>query len=354
MADENTDESQKTEEPPAKKLEDARKKGQVPLSREVNNWMMLFAGTILGAGVATPMMENLTILMKSFIESAHATPGGAAMVMGEALKQVLVIMVLPLVVLLLAAFLSPFVQIGPLLSAEAIKPDISKISPIKGMQRLFSARSLMEFGKGILKLAAIGVVGVVIIYPYFGQLEHMIGLPMPLLLSELKSLIIWLMIGVLIVLLVIAVIDLVYQRYEHNKKMRMSRQEVKEEFRQSEGDPQVKSKLRQLRAERARQRMIQAVPEADVVITNPTHYSIALKYDRETMEAPKCIAKGIDEVALRIREIATENGIELYENKPLARALYDTMEVDEDIPYEHFQAVAEIISFVFKKKGKLN
>ncbi|MGB0719427.1 MAG: flagellar biosynthesis protein FlhB [Bdellovibrionales bacterium] len=356
MSDES-DDAQKTEEPTPKKLEDARKKGQVALSKEVNNWMMLFAGTILVAGLTGPMFTGLFDVLKTYIEKSYAlpaSPGGLGIVLGGAVKHVLVILALPMGVLATAAFLSPFVQIGPLFSPESIKPDIGKISPIKGFGRLFSSRSLMEFGKGVLKIAAIAVVGVVILYPYFGQLEHFIGLPMVALLSELKALVVWLMIGVLIVLLVIAVVDLVYQRQQHYKKMRMTKQEVKEEYKQTEGDPHVKAKLRQLRAEKSRRRMMQAVPEADVVITNPTHYSIALKYDRDTMDAPVCVAKGIDEVALRIRELAAEHGIELYENKPLARSLYDVVELDEAIPTEYFKAVAEVISFVFRKQGKLN
>lgn len=354
---EQPDEAQKTEDPTPKRIEESRKKGQVALSREINNWVMLFAGTILVTGLAGTMLTNLSDILKAYIENAHIIPGGPggmAMLLGGAFKQVVMALALPLTVLILAAFFAPFIQIGPLFAPEAIKPDLSKISIIKGFGRLFSMRSLMEFAKGILKIATVGVVGVVIVYPYFGQLEHFVGLPMGLLLLELQSLITWLMIGVLIVVLVIAVIDLVFQRNEHTKKMRMTKQEIKDEYKQTEGDPHVKAKLRQLRAEKARQRMMQAVPTADVVITNPTHYSIALKYDPERMEAPVCVAKGIDEVALRIREVAKEHRIELYENKPLARSLYDLVEVDETIPAKYYQAVAEVISYVFKRKGKLH
>lgn len=351
------DDAQKTEEPTAKKIEEARKKGQVALSREVNNWVMLFTGTIVISAMSPYIFSNIAEILKAYFERSYAfpsVPGGLDILLGEGFKHVMMIMALPMVFLMLAAFLSPFIQVGPLFAPESIKPELSKISPIKGFKRLFSMRSLMEFAKGILKLAIIGLVGVIILYPYFDKFEHMIGLPMPVLLDELKSLVVRVMIGVLVVLMVVAVIDLVYQRYEHTKKMRMTKQEVKEEYKQTEGDPHVKSKLRQLRAERARQRMMQAVPSADVVITNPTHYSIALKYDPEIMEAPLCVAKGIDEVALRIREVAKQHDIILYENKPLARTLYDVVEVDETIPPEQYQAVAEVISFVFKQKGKLH
>lgn len=352
-----TDDSQKTEEPTPKKLEEARKRGQVALSREVNNWVMLCAATILIVTLAATMLSDLKDMMSVYIEHAHdlpQAPGGMEEVLGGALKKTLLIMMLPLLLLLAAAFFGPFLQIGPLFAPEVIKPDISKISLIKGFGRLFSMRSIVEFVKGIMKITIIAVVAVIIIYPYFGTLEHMIDMPVPMVMEELQFLTIRMMIGILIILAVIAGLDLIYQRYEYNKNMRMSRQEIKDEYKQSEGDPHVKARLRQLRTERARQRMMQAVPDADVVITNPTHYSIALKYNPDESPAPIVIAKGIDEVALRIREIAKENDIVLYENKPLARALYDVVEIDEIIPTEHFKAVAEIISYVFKLKGKLN
>ncbi len=357
MSDDQPDDSQKTEEPTPKKIEQARKKGQVGLSREINNWVMLLAGTILIAAVAGPVLGDLKNLMKAYIEHSHdfpPTPGGLHVILGGAYMKVIGILALPFIVLMTAAFLGPFIQVGPLWAPESIKPSLSKISPIKGFSRLFSTRSLMEFAKGILKITIIGGVSAIIIYPYYGQLEHLIGMPVIQVLGELQGLIVKMMAGILVVLLVVAVIDLVYQRMENQKKMRMTKQELKDEYKQTEGDPHVKARLRQLRTERARQRMMQAVPEADVVITNPTHYSIALKYDPEAMEAPRCVAKGIDDLALRIREVAKENDVELFENKPLARALYDVVDVDQIIPADHYQAVAEVISYVFKRKGKLH
>ena len=288
MAEEDqTDDAQKTEDPTPKKIEEARKKGQVALSREVNNWVILLAATILVAVLSPSFFHHMLEILKAYIERADSIsqmPGGMGIVLGEGLKKVLLVMFMPLALLMLAAFLSPFLQVGPLFAPGAIKPALSKISPIKGFTRLFSKRALMEFAKGILKISLIGVVGVIILYPYFGQLEHIIGAPMPVLLTEIRLLVIKMMIGVLVVLMVLAAIDLLYQRYEHMKKMRMSKQEIKDEYKQTEGDPHVRARLRQLRSEKARQRMMQAVPTADVVITNPTHFSIALKYDPETME----------------------------------------------------------------------
>lgn len=357
MSDDNTDDSQKTEDPTPKKIEEARKKGNVAMSREVNNWVMLLAGTLLVAGAAPSMFLNLMALMRGYIENSYilpAAPGGMKTLLYDGYAKTLGIIAFPLLILLFAAIIGPFAQVGPLFAPESVKPDLGKISPIKGFERLFSMRALFEFAKGILKIGLIGIVGTIIIYPYFDRFEHFIGMPMNMVLIESKTLIINMLIGILATLFVVALADLVYQRYEHHKKMRMSKQEIKDEYKQTEGDPMIKGKLRQLRAEKARQRMMQSVPSADVIITNPTHYSIALKYDPKTMEAPLCVAKGIDEVALRIREIAKEHDIILYENKPLARALYDTVEIDETIPPEQYKAVAEVISFVFKKKGKLN
>jgi flagellar biosynthetic protein FlhB len=350
------DDAQKTEDPTPKRLADARKRGQVPLSREINNWLMLMAGTVLIATLASPVMGELATLMKSYIEHAGdlpQAPGGLSVILGEAFKKTLFILLLPLIILIAAAFLGPFLQVGPLFAPEVIKPDISKISPLKGLKRMFSTRALMEFAKGILKIGIIAVVGVVLLYPFYGQVEHIIGLPVHDVLDEMQIMIVRLLTGVLVVLLVVAVIDVVYQRMQHSKKMRMTKQEVKDEYKQTEGDPQVRAKLRQLRQEKAQQRMMQSVPEADVVITNPTHYSVALKYEPESMDAPVCVAKGLDDVALRIREVAKEHDVVIYEAPPLARVLYDTVEIDDIVPEEHYKAVAEVISYVFGLKGKL-
>jgi flagellar biosynthetic protein FlhB len=353
---EQADDSQKTEEPTPKKLEESRKKGQVALSREVNNWVMLFTATIVVLAIGPYSLSALKNHLQTYIAKAHlmpSVPGGFGFVLGESFWQVVAILALPLLILMIAAFLAPFLQIGPLFAPNVIKPDVSKISPMQGFKRLFSLRSIMEFVKGILKIGIIGAVGVILLYPFYAGVDHMVGLPVPTMMDELQRLVIRMMTGILVVLMVVAVVDLVYQRYEHYKKMRMTKQELKDEYKQTEGDPHVRAKLRQLRQEKARARMMQAVPQADVVITNPTHYSLALKYDPEEMDAPVLLAKGIDEVAMRIREVAKENDIPLYENKPLARVLYDTVEIDQMIPPDHYQAVAEVISYVFQLKGKL-
>lgn len=356
MSEDGEDDSSKTEDPTPKKLDEARKKGQVPMSREINNWVMLFAGTLVILGMGPSMMHDITVTLRTYLEGAHdlpPMPGGMQFVVIEALREILKIIALPLLFLLAAAFIGPFVQVGPLLAPEIIKMDVSKISPFKGFSRLFSMRSILEFVKGILKLCVVSFVGFLILKPFFGGLEHMVGLPVPLAMDEMKVLITRLMIGLLVVIFIIAAMDLMYQRYEHYKKMRMTKQELKDEYRQSEGDPHVKAKLRQLRQQKAQARMMQAVPGADVVITNPTHYSVALKYNPDEDDAPIVVAKGVNEVAMRIRETAREHNVTIMPNPPLARVLFDTVDIDEIVPPEHYKAVAEIISYVFRLKGKL-
>lgn len=353
--EDNTDKSQKTEEPTARKLEEARKRGQVIQSREINNWLMLFAGTLV-LGLAGPgLMLALKDRLKVFFENAHALPAdpeGLRSVVADLLIDVGGILAVPMLTLLFIGFMSGFVQVGPLLTAEPMKPSLSKISPIKGFERLFSLRSIVEFLKGLIKLVIIFSACLLVLYPYFGGVEHFIGQDISDGLYDLRMLFIRMMTAALAILFVVAVFDYMYQRHDFMQKMMMSKQEIKDEFKQSEGDPYIKGKLRQLREQRARQRMMQAVPEADVVITNPTHYAIALKYDTLNMDAPVMVAKGVDNVAERIRDLAKESKVPLVENPALARALFDSMEIGEMIPPDHFKAVAEVISYVFRLKGR--
>ncbi|HNQ92906.1 MAG TPA: flagellar biosynthesis protein FlhB [Alphaproteobacteria bacterium] len=354
--DEKPDDASKTEDPTPKKLEEGRKRGQVAQSRDLNTWVILLAATIL-IGTATPyMFSRLTDFLREFFAQAHTmpgTPGGIGMVLTETFKHAASASIFFFIALFLAALIGPLMQIGPMLAPEVLKPDPSKISIFKGFARLFSLRSIMEFVKGLLKMTTVGVVGFVLIYPYFDGIEHTIDLTPIEMLEESESLSIRMMVGILVALLAISLADLLYQKWEFNKQMRMTKQEVKDEYKQTEGDPFIKGKLKQIRMERARQRMMQNVPKADVVITNPTHFSVALQYDTDVADAPIVIAKGIDEVAMRIREVAKEHDIILFENPPLARTLYDTVEIDQMIPEDLYKAVAEIISFVYKKKGKI-
>lgn len=353
--DDKQDDSSKTEDPTPKKLEEARKRGQVAQSKDLNNWIMLLAATLLIAAGMPALFAELGGFLKVYFEQAHqipSLPGGLTSLLGTTFLKTFGMIAIPLILLMIAAFFGTFSQIGMLFAPEVLSPDLSKVSPLKGWERLFSLRSVMELVKGLLKITAVGIVSFVLIYPYFQGIEHTIDLPFITMLDEMMALSIRMLTGILVVLLAISVADVLYQRWEFNKQMMMTKQELKDEYKQTEGDPYVKGRLKQLRMEKARQRMMQAVPKADVVITNPTHYSIALKYDPDDKPAPVVIAKGVDELALRIREVAKENDIILFENKPLARSLYDTVDLDEMIPEDLFKAVAEVISFVYQKRGK--
>ncbi len=355
MADDEQDDSSKTEDATPKKLEEARKRGQVAQSKELNTWIMLLAATLLIAIGVPTMFHHMMDFLKIYLEQAHTmpeVPGGLDLILGQSFLKTLMIIAFPLLFLMFAAFFGPFTQIGILFAPEVLNPDLSKISPLKGWTRLFSLRSVVEFIKGIIKLAAIGIVCYMIIYPYFHSIEHAMDQSLDAMMSDMMAMVIKMMTGILVVLLAMSIADVLYQRWEFGKQMRMTKQELKDEYKQTEGDPYVKGRLKQLRMEKARQRMMQAVPKADVVITNPTHYSIALKYDPDDKPAPVVIAKGVDEVALRIREVAKEHKIILFENKPLARSLYEGVEIDQMVPEELFKAVAEVISFVYKKQGK--
>lgn len=354
MAD-DTDDSQKTEEPSQKKLDDARDKGQVASSREINHWFMIGAGTLFVATFAPQTFLDIRRLILPFIEQPHAIPTDLDHLRRMFLAifgDLLFASVLPLAIFVVAAIAGGFVQHGFVVSAESIKPKLEKISPLAGVKRLFSAKSIAEFVKGLLKLAIVGAVATMLIWPLGHELADITSLQTIQVLDLTKSLATRLMIGVLSVITVIAGLDFLYQKYEHIRKLKMSRQELKDEYRQSEGDPMVKGRLRQIRMERARRRMMAAVPEADVVITNPTHFAVALKYVAMDMSAPRVVAKGADAVALKIREVAEEHKIPIVENPPLARGLFAAVEIDQEIPPEHFKAVAEVISYVMKLKRR--
>lgn len=353
--DSSQDDSQKTEDPTPKRLKEMKEKGQVIMSREVNSWVMLFAGTLILLALGPWMFEGLAVMMRSFIERPHslsANGQGLTLLLAETLKEVGYYMALPVLILLIAAIGAPFSQIGAIFSAEPLKPQLDKISPIAGFKRLFGMRALFEFFKGLVKIVIVGLVISLIVWPFMGTLTAHVGQSMTYMMHYVVELLGNVLIGVLAVLFVLAVLDYIYQRHEFMQKAKMSLKEIKDEYKQTEGDPHVKAKLRGLRQERARTRMMDAVPKADVVITNPTHFAVALQYEPDEMNAPRLVAKGQDFLALKIRELAKEHDIEIMENPPLARALYAAMDIDDEIPPEHYKAVAGVIKYVFAKKGK--
>jgi flagellar biosynthetic protein FlhB len=354
MAEEQ-DDSQKTEDPTSRRLDEARKRGQVANSREVNNLLMLGVfslSVLLFGGTAAGAIYKATM---PFIESPDMVPADFEHLVALGWKLLGVLLLagaVPLVLAVIAAIGAGYLQFGLVFSAEGIMPKLDKISPLAGLKRLFSARSLAEFVRGLLKLAVVGAIAMFLILPEVAHLNKLIGMEMIQLLGETKALLAKLLIGVVSIVAAIAAIDVIYQRLQHMREMRMSRQEIKDEFKETEGDPLVKGRLRQLRMERTRRRMMAQVPQSDVVVTNPTHYAVALKYDPNSMGAPKMMAKGVDKSAAKIREIAKEHGIPIVENPPLARGLFAAVDVDQEVTPEFYKAVAEVISYIFKLKRR--
>lgn len=352
---EDADKSSKTEEPTSKKLEDARDQGSVASSREVNTWMLLMAGAIVLVMFSEGMADDLNAMLLMFVENPHAISfddGNIFAVLSGVLMDFISILLLPFILFIVVALASGVLQNGIKFSPKALEIKFDKFSPVKGFKRIFSGKQLVEFVKGILKMAIVGSVAAVPLLPTFERIDSLPTYDIAYLPGQIRELVIMLFTGVLAVLAVIAAIDLLYQRWEHQRSLRMTKQEVKDEHKSTEGDPAAKQRLRKVRMERAQRRMMQAVPDADVVITNPTHFAVAMKYDPDTMSAPLVVAKGQDLVAFKIREIAEENDITIVENKPLAQALYFGVDIDDEVPEEHYKAVAEIISYVWNVKGR--
>lgn len=348
---EDFDDAQKTEDPTPRRLDEARKRGEVAVSRELNHWFALLAATLAVVGLLPAAIRDIARVIVAYLEAPHRMAldagalqsnfAGLLLGLGEALWPVIGL-------LALAGIGAGLMQTGPLLSAGQLKPKFSKISPAAGMHRLFSMQAAAEFAKGLAKLCVVGIVAWKLLEPEFDRLDRFIAYDVVQLADVISRLSVRLMAGVLAVLAVVAALDFIYQKLSFRRSLRMTRQEVRDEFRQSEGDPLIKSRLRQIRLERARRRMMQEVPKADVVITNPTHFAVALKYEQTKMGAPKVVAKGADRVAQRIREVAEEHQVPIVENPPLARALFASVDLDEEIPTEHYKAVAEVIGYVMK------
>ncbi len=349
------DDAQKTEEPTQRKLEEAAKKGDLPQSQEIKHWMMLVAGALAFLTTADYTARMVMGETAGFLAHAHEIPmdpQGILAVLESVGSQVLLYMMLPLGILLAGALAGNLLQHKPVFTFEKIKPKLSKISPAAGFKRLFSMQRLVEFLKTVAKLLIVAFVAGLILWPDRTLLTLMIHEPVDRLTDTIVTLSLKVLFGVIAAMTAVAALDLLFQRLDHLKKMRMTKQEVKDEHKQMEGDPLVRARLRQIRMEKAKKRMMAAVPEADVVITNPTHYAVALKYKHGEMQVPVLVAKGVDAVAQRIRALAEEHGIPLVENPPLARALYAGVDLDEEIPPDHYQAVAEVISYVLRlRKG---
>ena len=355
MADEN-DSSDKTEDPTQKRLDDAHERGDVAKSQEINTWFVIAGGTLvlqtfsgsIGGGILMPLRN---LIAKSWM--IH-TDGASLLLLTQSLGYALMAALgVPFLLLALAAIAGNMVQHRLVWSGESLKPKFSKVSPASGFKRIFGKQAAANFAKGLFKLIALGAVMTAILWPERHRLEAFVRFDPAAILGVTTSMTVHLMGAVVAMLAAVAIADYLFQYRQWFERQKMSLQEMKQEFKQSEGDPHVKGRIRQLRQQRMKKRMMAAVPKASVIITNPTHYSVALSYDRG-MSAPVCVAKGADHIALKIREIAREHDIPIVENVPLARALYATVEVDDEIPVEHYHAVAEIIGYVMGLKRGLS
>jgi flagellar biosynthetic protein FlhB len=346
---EDTDPDSKTEDATGKRLEEARRRGDVAKSPDVPQWASLaaVAGVLLlmGGSYAQTLVQGLTPFL-AHPESYDLDNNGGVAVLRTAMDLSMPIILTVLLTATLAGMAANVIQTGFLWAPDKIKPDPSKLSPLQGLKRLFGLDGFVNFGKALLKAIVIGVICWNVLKPHWAELESLATLDpqrmMPFMADILKAL----LMSVLGALGVAALADWIWQRQRFAKRMRMSREEVKEEHRQAEGDPQVRGKQKQMRLERAKRRMMANVPKATVVVMNPTHYAVALRYDTNEAPAPLCVAKGMDSVALKIREIAQANNVPVIEDPPLARALYATVDLDQTIPREHFEAVAKVIGFV--------
>jgi flagellar biosynthetic protein FlhB len=354
---EDQDKASKTEEATPRKLEDARKKGDVAKTQDLGSVMALAAaiGVILWAGGWLSI--NLAEDMVPFIASPHQMLGVLESGGGVEIARWAIMALAPALGLIMAATMAAgaggnLIQSGLLWSPDKLKPDWSRVSPLKGFGRIFGPDGIAQFVKTLLKLVATGAICWWVLKPHAGELAQMASLGPAAMLPASLRIAGSLMTAILAFMAVIAGLDWLWQRYRFAEKMKMTREELKKDFKQSEGDPHVKARQKQLRIERSRRRMMAAVPEATVVIMNPTHFAVALKYEAGETPAPMCVAKGVDSLALKIRSVAEEAGVPVIEDAPLARALYATVDVDQTIPRAHYEAVAKVLGFVLGAKRR--
>jgi flagellar biosynthetic protein FlhB len=354
MADIDKDQ-ERNEQASPKRREEARNKGQVAKSPEVASAAILLACTIFfyfgSGGMVERLMDLTSWTLRESGTTAVSLNNISALMWGWTWKLFLVMAPLLLTVVI-AGLLANYIQIGFVFSTETLAPKFEKIDPIKGFQRLFALRSLVELVKSLLKMA---IVTVVVWFTLKDELPNMI----PLMDEPLGGILLYtgrisfkILITTCWILIVLAIVDYLYQRWEFEKGLRMSHQEVKDEYKQTEGNPIIKSRIRRIQREAARKRMMANVPKADVVITNPTHLAVAIRYDPEKMYAPTVVAKGAGFVAESIREIAAAHGVPVIENKPVAQLLYKTIDVDQAIPEDLYRAVAEILAYVYGLKER--
>ncbi|MGI6778772.1 MAG: flagellar biosynthesis protein FlhB [Acetivibrionales bacterium] len=345
----------KTEKATPKKRREARKKGQILQSREVTSALILMLAfvtlRVYGKKLYAGLQTFTTYMLQYSVDVDELyTVNNIIKLYIETMMAVLKAIAPTLAVVVAAGFISGYAQVGFLFTTETLAFKLERLNPVSGLKRIFSFRSVVELLKACFKIGVIGYVAYLFIKGEANNILNTMDMTVPAIATYIAAASINLALRICAVLVVLGILDYGYQWWEYEKNLRMSKQELKEEYKQIEGNPEVKSKIKQKQRQISMRRMLQDVPKADVVITNPTHYAVALKYDANESEAPVVLAKGLDFMALRIKEVAKENRIETVENKPLARTLYETVDIGEVIPPELYQAVAEILAYVYSLK----
>lgn len=347
---EEPDKSQQTEQPTPHRLEKAQKEGQVALSKEVSHFFLLLAFALLLVYTLPSSFRSIVLILRHALELAPVMvleTMDVGRMTGDIFGKVGYELALPALMLVIAVLIAGFAQTGFNVSAEHLKPKFSKISPMQGLKRMFGVKALFEFLKNILKVAVVVTLTYYAMEPEIRQLSRLTAMTLPGFLKELTDATLHFLTIVISLIAVVAILDYGYQKWMFIRGLRMSRQEIKEEYKELEGDPHVKSRVRQIREQRARQRMMADVPKATVVIMNPTHYAVALRYDMDAMNAPEVVAMGLDSLALRIKDIAEENDVPILQNPPLARALYKEGKIGQEIPVAYYEIVAKVIRYVY-------
>ena len=353
MPDQATED--RTEAPTDKRRSESRSKGNVSKSTEVNSVLVLLSGLMLLKFFGPWMMRHIIAYVRDMfdmISHPQADLGFALNLIVKAIEAVCYISWPVCIGIMIIGIFSNLIQVGILFTFEPLIPKLEKVNPLSGFKRLFALRSVVEMIKNVFKLIIIGFVAYITVKGEFGKFLGLCDTSTGAILMFMMALAFKVILRIALMLLVLAILDYAYQRYEHEKGLKMTKQEIKEEHKQAEGDPQIKARVRSLQREMARRRMMQEVPKATVVVTNPTHIAIAMLYEPGEMESPKVVAKGKRLIAEQIKKLALAAGVPIVEDKPLARAMYDKVNVGDDIPLEFFSAVAEILAYVYKLRKK--
>lgn len=354
MADESSGQ-EKTEAPTSRRLHEAREKGDIAKSMEVPSAAVLLTSLLTIYVSRHFILDTLSKMTARYLTNSSAirlSPATYATLVKDSMVDMAMVSAPVLAVVFFTALVANYAQVGVIFTAEKITPDLQKIDPISGFARKFSMQALADLIKSLLKIGLIGYVAFSDAYAALPEFMPLMDKEPYQIMAFASQIAFWIFLKCALVIALLAILDYLFQRWQFMKKMKMTKQEVKEEAKMTEGDPQVKGRIRAIQMQMARQRMMSEVPKADVVITNPTHLAIALRYDAQTMAAPLVVAKGAGTIAARIREIAQEHGVPLVENKPLAQALYKMADIDKPIPEDLFQAVAEILAYVFSTRKK--